>query len=364
MDERIQHHARVLVHYSVAAQSREVVMIDGPVAAEPLVVAAHEQLLRAGAYPSVRIVPETCGVNGLQYGRAHHLDEVNPLERAIARQAAGFIRIMGATNTRALGAVDPQRQARVAQATRTLRQIVLKKKWVLTLHPTAAYAQDADMATDAFADFVYTACRADEPDPLRAWREQERRQQKLVQRLQRGSQIRIVGPDTDLTLAITGRTFINSCGKHNMPCGEVFTGPLENSANGHITYDYPVVHAGREVSGIRLVFRQGRVVDASAEKNEAFLLRMLDMDPGARRLGELGIGTHYGITKFIKNILFDEKIGGTIHLALGQSYTETGGRNRSALHWDMIKDLRRGGALYLDGKLLQKDGKFVKGIGL
>jgi aminopeptidase len=160
-------------------------------------------------------------------------------------------------------------------------------------------------------------------------------------------------------MSVKGRTFINSGGTYNMPSGEVFTGPVEDSAEGHIRFDYPVCHAGREVDGVRLVFRKGRVVEASATKNEKFLLAMLDMDTGARRLGELGIGTNYGIRKFIKNILFDEKIGGSIHLALGQSYEETGGKNQSALHWDMIKDLRRGGALYLDGKVFQKNGTFV-----
>ena len=170
--------------------------------------------------------------------------------------------------------------------------------------------------------------------------------------------MRLVGPDTDLTLSVAGRTFINSDGHHNMPSGEVFTGPVEDSAEGRIAFDYPVCEGGREVDGIRLVFRKGLVVEASATKNEAFLRAMLDMDPGARRLGELGIGTHFGIRRFIRNILFDEKIGGSIHLALGRSYEETGGRNRSALHWDMIKDLRRGGAIYVDGKVFQKDGRF------
>lgn len=364
LDARLKNHARILAHYSVGAQKREVVTVDGPPAAEPLVVAVQEALLRVGAYPVVRMTPEGCMRNFFALGHSHHFDEVNPLEKATTRQVDGLIRIMAATNTRALSAVDPRKQARWSRATRSLRQAMLKKKWVLTLHPTAAYAQDADMSTEEFVDFVYAACLADQPDPVRAWQDQSRKQKKLIQKLANADQVRIVGPDTDLTLSVKGRTFINSCGKHNLPCGEVFTGPWEQSAEGHIAYDYPVVHAGREIAGIRLVFQRGCVVEATAEKNADFLRQMLDMDPGARRLGELGIGTHYGITKFIKNILFDEKIGGTIHLALGQAYAETGGRNRSALHWDMIKDLRRGGAIYLDGKLLQKDGVFVKGIGL
>jgi aminopeptidase len=359
IDPRVQQHARVLAHYSLAAQPREVITIDGPPAAEPLIVAAHEELLRAGAFPAVRMTPEACLNNLFRSGKPHHFDEISPLDRATVRAIDGTIRIMAATNTRALSDVKPAQQARIAKATRALRQTLLKKKWVLTLHPTAAYAQDADMSLTTFENFVYAAVYADTDNAVKHWKAAARRQAKLIAALHGADQFRIVGPDTDLTLSIKNRTFINSCGKHNMPCGEIFTGPIENSAEGHIRYDYPVVHAGREIDGIRLVFHKGRVVEAAAEKNEAFLLQMLDMDPGARRLGELGIGTHYGIKQFIKNILFDEKIGGTIHLALGQSYAETGGKNNSALHWDMIKDLRRGGALYVDGKLFQKNGRFV-----
>ncbi len=361
IDDRVYRHARVLVHYSTTAQSKEIFTVDGAPAAESLIVAVHEELLRSGAYPAVRMTPEACTENLFAHGHDHHLDSVSKLDLATARQVDGLIRIMAASNTRSLAGVDPAKQARLSIATRSLRQMLLKKKWVLTLHPTAAYAQDADMGLSAFEDFVYASLYADHDDPVRAWREAEKRQARLIAELKDADQIRIVGPETDLTLSVKGRTFINSCGRHNMPCGEIFTGPVENSAEGYIRYDYPVVHAGREIDGIRLVFRKGKVVEAAADKNEEFLLNMLDMDPGARRLGELGIGTHYGIQQFIKNILFDEKIGGSIHLALGQSYTETGGRNRSALHWDMIKDLRKGGSIYVDGVLLQKEGQFVRG---
>ena len=359
IDARIYNHARTLVHYSVHAKSKEIITVDGPPEAEPLIVAVQEELIKTGAYAAVRMTPERCMENLFEHGKAHHFDTVNKLDTAAARQVDGLIRIMAASNTRALANIDPKKQARVSRATRHLRQTLLKKKWVLTLHPTKAYAQDADMSLSDFEDFAYAALHADQDNPVRAWKDMAKRQAGLIRKLKGADQFRIVGPDTDLTLSIKGRTFINSCGIHNMPCGEIFTGPVETSAEGHIRYDYPVVHGGREIDGIRLVFRKGRVAEASAEKNEHFLHSMLDMDPGARRLGELGIGTHYGIKKFIKNILFDEKIGGSIHLALGQSYAETGGRNRSALHWDMIKDLRQGGALYVDGKLFQKDGQFV-----
>lgn len=357
-DIRVAHLARILVRYSVNARPRELITLDATPEAAPLVLAVYEELLRAGAYPFARMNPAETTEIFYRHGKAHHFDTPHPLQRAVVRHLDGSIRIESDPNTRALSGVDPRKQARVSRATGPLRELMMKKKWCLTLFPTQAYAQDADMSLSDFEDFVYAATFADRRDPIGAWRALSRRQESLVRQLRGARTVRIVGPDTDLTLSVAGRVFINSDGHHNMPSGEVFTGPGEDSAEGHIRFDYPICHAGREVDGVRLVFRKGLVVEASATKNEKFLHAMLDMDPGARRLGELGIGTNYGIDRFIKNILFDEKIGGTIHLALGRSYKETGGRNRSALHWDMIKDLRRGGALHVDGKVFQKDGKF------
>lgn len=358
-DPRIRNHAEILVRYCIQAKPHELVSVDGSPGAESLIVALHRALLEAGAYPLIRMTPEACAEQLFTHGQAHHFDVAHAMDRAQARLIHASIRMYSSSNTRALSAVDPHLQTRIAKATRPIRREMLKKKWVLTLHPTAAYAQDADMSLSAFEDFVYGALFADRDNPVAAWNELEKSQAKLIRKIQGADHVRIVGEDTDLTLSIKGRLFVNSAGIHNMPSGEIFTGPVENSAEGYIRYDFPVCHNGREVDGIRLVFRKGRVVEATATKNEAYLHTMLDMDPGARRLGELGIGTHYGIDRFIKNILFDEKIGGTVHLALGQSYTETGGRNQSALHWDMIKDLRKGGAIYVDGRVFQKDGKFV-----
>ena len=358
-DIRITRLAQILVRYSLAARPREVFAVDATVEAEPLVLAVYEELLQVGAYGLIRMSPRGASEVFFAHAQKHHLDSIAPYQWAIVRQLHGSLYIDSSPNTRALSGVDPQKQARLSKTTKPLREVMIKKKWCLTLYPTQAYAQDAEMSLTDFEDFVFRAVFADQDKPVEAWRALAKRQAKLIAHLRGAKQIRIVGPETDLTLSVAGRKFINSAGTHNMPCGEVFTGPVENSAEGHIRFDYPVCHAGREIDGIRLVFRKGRVVEASATKNEAFLKTMLNMDPGARRLGELGIGTNYGIQKFIKNILFDEKIGGSIHLALGQSYEETGGRNKSALHWDMIKDLRRGGTLYVDGKPFQKDGRFV-----
>lgn len=285
---------------------------------------------------------------------------MSPLARAEAKHADCFITIYSQQNTRELSNVDPRKQAAVQKAQRNLKNQIMAKRWNLSLFPTQAYAQDAEMSLKDFEDFVYATTFADQKNPIAEWKKLSAMQDKLIATLKGAEDVHIVGPETDLKFSIKGRTFINSNGVYNMPSGEVFTGPVEDTAEGHITFDYPVCLSGKEVDGVRLEFRKGKVVEASATKNEKFLLTMLDSDPGAKRLGELGIGTNRMIQKFIKNILFDEKIGGTIHLALGKSYPETGGKNVSSLHWDMIKDLRKGGAIYINGKEFQKDGKFTK----
>ncbi len=358
-DPRVVNLAKILVRYSVAAKEKQTVAVDATPEAQALVEALYEEILRAGAFPAVRMAPASLTEIFFRRGKPHHFTTLTAYQRAVARSVDSSIRISSSPNTRSLSGVDPRRQAQLSKTLRPLREIILSKPWVLTLFPTQAYAQDADMSLKEFEDFVFHATFADEPRPIAAWKALARRQQKLIARLSGARKVRIVGDETDLTFSIKGRRFINSAGTNNMPSGEIFTGPVEDSAEGFIKYDYPVCYAGREIEGIRLVFRKGRVVEATAEKNGAFLRSMLDTDPGARRLGELGIGTNMNIQRFTKNILFDEKIGGTIHLALGNSYPETGGRNRSAIHWDMIKDLRRGGVLYVDGKVFQKNGRFV-----
>ena len=359
-DIRIHRWAKTLVTYSLQAKPGEVIVIDASPLAQPLVEAVYEQLLRAKAWPVLRATSAELQEIFFKRGDARHFDSINPYVKSTLNAIDGTLTILSSSNTRALSSVDSRRQARFAATMAPAREILSKRKWTLTLYPTAAYAQDAEMSLKDFENYVFAALFADEDDPVARWRELERRQAGMIRGLRGARTVRIVGPDTDLSLSVAGRTFINSSGRRNMPSGEIFTGPVENSAEGHIRFDYPVCEGGREIAGIRLVFRRGRVVEASAEKNEDYLLRMLDIDPGARRLGELGIGTNTRIDRFTKNILFDEKIGGTIHLALGRSYPETGGRNRSALHWDMIKDMRRGGALYVDGCKAQNHGTWLK----
>ncbi len=272
---------------------------------------------------------------------------------------------MASENTRALSQVPPERQTRVQAARQHLMARMMERsaegsyRWALTLFPTNAYASEASMSLSAYEDFYYGACLATEDDPIAAWRRTSEETKRLAGWIEGRSEVHIRGEGTDLRLGIKGRHFIAADGRHNMPDGEFFTGPVEDSAEGEISFHLPASYAGRDVSGVRFRFEGGKVVDASAEKGEDFLIQMLDTDEGARRLGELGIGTNYGITAGTGEILLDEKIGGTVHLAVGRSYPETGGVNESAIHWDMICDLRRGGSIEVDGEILQRDGRFA-----
>lgn len=358
-DKRLDKLAQVLVDYSIEAGEGDQVVLSGASAAEPLIKALYARLLQIGATP-VPMVGLPC-MQELFFENAqdHHYEKTPPITRAIYEGADAFISIMAPTNTRALANVDPAKQQALGKRDQQLREIVMKKeRWVLTLFPTEALAQESDMGLEEYEEFVFSAMALDKEDPARFWQDKSDEQAKLKERLEQASEIRISGPETDLKLSVEGRTFINSAGKRNMPCGEVFTGPVEDSAEGTVYFGVPSAVAGREVSGVRFRFEEGKVVEATAEKGEDYLLSMLDADEGARYLGELGIGTNYGIPRPSKNILFDEKLGGTVHLAIGKSYEETGGKNDSSVHWDLICDLHEG-EIYADGELIQRNGEFL-----
>lgn len=229
-----------------------------------------------------------------------------------------------------------------------------------TQYPTAAYAMEAGMGMLDYEDFFFRACHADPgKDPVAYWQNVRQRQDAIIARIEGHDQVTLQGPDVDLKLSVKGRTFKNACGENNMPDGEIYTGPVEESIDGWVRYTYPAMYQGRIVEGIELAFENGRVVRASATENEALLLKMLDMDAGARYVGEFAIGTNYEIDQFTKSILFDEKIGGSFHMALGASYPETGGKNESMIHWDMICDLRQDSEIHVDGDLIYKNGQFT-----
>ncbi len=364
-DPRVTNLARILVRYSTEVGEGDTCVIESATAGEPLVAAVYEEVLRAGGHPVVSL-----GFDGQQALYFEHasdaqLEWVSPVAEWAASEADCRIAIIADTNTRELSGVPPERQQKRRAATRHLMERTMKRsaegsyRWCLTLFPTAAYASDAEMSLAAFEDFYYRACLADSDDPVNAWRSASEETRRLAEWVQGHEEVRVTAPGTDITLGIAGRRFIPCVGDRNMPDGEFFTGPVEDSVEGEVTFHLPAMVSGREVSGVRLRFEAGKVVDASAERGEEFLLAMLDTDEGARRLGELGIGTNYAIDRGTRDVLLDEKIGGTVHMALGASYPESGGTNQSAVHTDLVCDLRAGGRIEVDGQVLQEDGRFA-----
>ena len=364
-DPRLERWARTLVQFSVEVKPGQTVAINGGVAAEPLMRAIYKEVIRAGGLPVV--FPGVSGLNAelIKHGTDDQLSFISPIETFIRTEADVVISIMAETNTKAMASVAPERQQFFQGARRHLIQAFMDRsaaeelRWVLTLYPTDAFAQDAGMATDDYADFVYEACKLNADDPVAAWKAASAEGKRLVEWLAGKKEVQLTGPGTDLRVNVEGRTWINADGTFNFPDGEIFTGPVENGIDGEVTFSYPVVTAGREIEGIRLRFEAGKVVEATASKGQGYLDAVLETDEGARYLGEFAIGTNYDIQTFSKNILFDEKIGGTVHMAIGGGYPETGSTNKSAVHWDMICDLRDGGQITVDGELLMKDGKFV-----
>jgi len=364
-DPRVETVAKILVDYSVKVRPNQLVRISGGSGGAPLILAVYRKVLERGAHPFLQVVPEEAEELFYTYASDAQLDYVPPFRKDIIEQIGASIGIWTDVNTKQLTNADPAKQIRQAVAMRPLSDRFLERaakkelRWTGTLYPTQAFAQDAEMSLRDFEDFVYGACLVHESDPIKAWRKISKAQQRLVDWLNKARKIHVVGPDTDLKLEVTGRKWINCDGHENFPDGEIFTGPIEQSVNGHIRYTYPACVDGREVEDVRLWFKDGKVVKATAAKNEEFLLKMLKTDKGARYVGEFSFGTNSGIQRFTKNTLFDEKIGGTIHLALGKGYPESGSKNNSAIHWDMVCDLRDGGEVRVDGTLFLKDGKIL-----
>jgi len=369
-DPRIDKLAQVLVRYSVGVRKDDLVRISGPPVAEPLIVAIFRETLLAGGYPHVRMAPDECEELLLKLGSRRQLTHVSPLARYEVQKIDCAIGIWADENTKALTNVDPARQALFSKSRGPIRQIFLKRaagkgrtklRWTGTQFPCQAAAQDAEMSLAEYEDFVFKAGLLHLADPAAAWRKISQQQQRVCDFLNKAKEMRFVTPaGTDLRVAVQARRWINCDGHENFPDGEVFTSPIEDATEGVVCYSFPAVYGGREVHDIRLRFKAGKVVDASASKGEAFLIKMLDQDPGARRLGELALGLNYAIRRYTRNTLFDEKIGGTFHTALGAAYPESGGKNRSALHWDMVCDLRRGGTVEVDGKIISKNGRFLR----
>ena len=363
-DSRVANLAKILVHYSTKVQEGEVCVIDSETAGEPLVAAVYEEVLKAGGYPIVNMSFDGQAAAYFKHASGKQLEWISPTADWIARNADCRVAIGAESNTRELSQVDPEKQKIRRNATRELMDLSMKRsaegsyRWVYTLLPTNAYASDAEMSLADFTDFYFSACLAEGDDPLGNWIRESDECKRLAEWIEGHEEVHIQSEGTDIKLGIAGRHFIPCVGIHNMPDGEFFTGPVEDSVNGYVTFDLPAMVGGREVAGVRLEFRDGKVVDATAERGEEFLIKLLDTDEGSRTLGELGIGTNFGITRGTRNVLLDEKIGGTVHMAVGAAYPESGGTNESAVHTDLVCDLRQGGTIHVDGELFQKDGRF------
>ena len=364
-DSRIEKLADVLVNYSLDIQPDQLVVLNSTPLAQPLIASVYRKIIDLGAHPVVNT--QMPGIQEILFthGNETQLTRLTSRDRFVVDEADATLTVLAEENTRALSGADPSKQRTFQQA----RQEVFAKylgrsaegtlNWCGTLYPTSAYAQDAEMSLADYTDFVFAACGLDLDDPASHWKGVSAEHARLIDWLDGKSEIHVTGPDTDLKLSVAGRTWINADGKRNFPDGELFTGPVEGSVEGTVRFTYPASVQGREVEDIRLWFEGGKVVKATAGKNQEYLEQMLDADEGARRLGEFAFGTNMGIQKFTRNVLFDEKIGGTIHMAVGAGYPDSGSQNQSAIHWDMICDLRQGGQATVDGELFMKDGNIV-----
>jgi len=364
---RIENLAKILVHYSTKVKENDKVMIRGfplePIAT-PLITEIYREVLKAGGHPHISMDLEDIRYIFLTEASERQLMHPNFVAKKVAEEFDVDIRIGSDTNTRRFTSVKPESRRLLAQAhsgineTLSQRSTSGKLRWVVSRFPTPAYAQDAEMSLTEFSDFFYHCSFADLEDPLAQWKQMQANQERLVRWLDGRRHVRISGKNIDLEMSIEGRTFISCHGLANVPDGEIYTGPVEDSVNGTVKFSFPCIWSGVEVNGVELVFEKGKVVKASADKNEEFLLTILSTDEGAQYLGEFGIGTNDQIRRFTKNMLFDEKIGGTIHLALGSGYPLSGSLNRSAIHWDMLCDMREGGQIVVDGELFYDSGVF------
>ncbi len=366
MDPRIDKMAEVLVNYSTEVRPGDLVMIHlyEPIA-EPLGLALQRHVLMAGGNPVFRMAPSGADEVLYRYGSEAQLDYLDPVFHWLMSHIDVRLAVRAPVNTKSLTGIDPARISRFQKSQAPIMEAFMDRqgrgelRWALTQFPTQAAAQDADMSLSEYEDFVFGAAMVHLDDPVSYWRQKSAEQQRLIDWLKGHDRVEIKGEHIDLSLSIKDRVFVNADGKRNFPDGEIYTGPVETSVNGWVRYTYPAIKDAREVDGVELVFEEGQVTRATASKGQDYLNAILNTDPGARYLGEFAIGTNEMIQRFTRNILFDEKIGGTVHMAVGVGYPNTGSTNRSAIHWDMICDMRSGGEIRVDGDLFYRDGKFL-----
>ena len=361
-DPRLEKLAAVLVDYSLNVQAGHKMLISSSTLGEELALAAYGAALRAGAHITMEVTFPRAGEYLYKYASPAQLVFTDPPRKLITETYDRLLSIGAEQNTRAMSAVDPAKRALRSRARQPLMKMMNERTargemaWCYTEFPTYASAQEADMSLEDYEDFVFKAGKLDLADPTSAWKAFGAQMKILADWLNGHKQVVLKGKDIDLSMSIDGRSFEVADGKVNFPDGEIFTGPVEDSVNGWVRFHYPAIYSGREVTDIELWFENGRVVKERAAKGQELLTALLNTDPGARYLGELGIGTNYDIPRFTKNMLFDEKLGGTFHLAVGASYPETGGKNESGLHWDMLCDMSES-EVTVDGEVFYRDGK-------
>ena len=364
-DKKYEAFAQILLDHSLNIKHDDTFIISGSPQAAPLMYEVYRLSLIRGAHPMIRLGLEYFPEIFYQYAQPHQLDYVSPFDKFELKNVDARLSIISPENTRFMTHIDPKKQAQRSKAQLPIHDIFLKRaaakelRWCVTQFPTNASAQDADMSLHDYEQFIFKAAHIEEENPIGYWESIKDRQQRLLDVLEAKDKIHIIAKDTDLTFSVAKRKWINCYGKENFPDGEIFTGPVEDSAEGFIRFTYPSVYGGRKVDDVKLFFEQGKVVKATATSEQAFLESMLDTDEGSRMLGEFAFGMNKGITNFTKNTLFDEKIGGTIHLAVGSGYPETGNKNKSGIHWDMVCDLRESVEVYADDELIYKDGVFT-----
>ncbi|MBX3084750.1 MAG: aminopeptidase [Anaerolineae bacterium] len=363
-DPRLAKLADALINFALGIKAGEELMIASPVGAEPLLYEVVRAALKAGAHITTRLGIEDLRELELRESSEAQLTHISEIAKFEIDHIDAYLSIRAPRNTRNLSGIDPKRMSLANAGYHYMLERITERtakgelRWCVTQYPTHAAAQDAGMSLHDYEEFIFNGCLLDQADPVAAWKAQQAEQQRIIDYLSKHDSIHVVAPGTDLTYRVGGRIWVNADGHFNFPDGEVFTGPIEDSVQGTISFTYPLNHMGNEVDGIQLTFKDGKAVEAKARNGAAFLNTMLDMDEGARYVGEVAFGTNYGVKQFTKNTLFDEKIGGTMHMALGNSYPETGGVNKSGLHWDMVCDLREG-KVYADGELFYEAGHFV-----
>ncbi|MFX1512262.1 MAG: aminopeptidase [Promethearchaeota archaeon] len=365
IDPRLSKLAQVIVHYSLGVKKDERVVINSPVVAAPLVREIYREIIQAGALPM--IIAEIEGLEEIFYQEAQgfQLDDVEPIQEFMLDEISGCVNILASYNTRHLSGVPSERIARRRKANAKIaskfRQKIAKGeiRGNIAPFPTQAMAQEASMGLFDFSEFVFSSLFLNETHPISEWQRIDKEQTAICEYLSEKSELRFIGDKTDLTLSVKGRKWINCSGKYNLPDGEVFTAPVEDSVNGTIRFTLPGIYAGKEIEDIQLKFKNGELVEAKASKGNDLLNKLIEV-PGANILGEVAIGTNFGIDRFIKNMLFDEKMGGYIHMALGAAFLETGGTNESGVHWDMLKDMREPNSyIEADGEKFYEEGKFI-----